>query len=164
MDNKIKNIINEKDKRIKNDLYNKYVKEITPKHNLFFNVFKAFIIGGLICTLGQIIINIFLSFNIELELAKSCNTIILILVSVILTGLDIYPKITKFSGAGGIVPITGFANGISSSAIEFKKEGQVFGIGSKIFTIGGPVILYGIFSTWILGLIYYIVKYVVGII
>ena len=85
-------------------------------------------------------------------------SVLLILLSVILTGLGIYPKIGKFGGAGSLVPITGFANSVAASAIEFRAEGQVFGIGCKIFTIAGPVILYGILSAWALGVIYYILK------
>ena len=91
-------------------------------------------------------------------MAGSWCSLILILLSVILTGLNLYPKIGKFGGAGALVPITGFANSVAASAIEYKAEGQVFGIGCKIFTIAGPVILYGIMSSWFLGLIYYILK------
>ena len=87
-------------------------------------------------------------------------TIILILLSVILTALNLYPRITKFAGAGALVPITGFANSVAAPAIEFKKEGQVFGIGCQIFKIAGPVILYGILSSWALGLVYWILKMV----
>ena len=83
---------------------------------------------------------------------------LLVLISVILTGFNIYPKIAKFGGAGTLVPITGFANSVAAPAIEFQKEGQVFGIGCKIFTIAGPVILYGVFTSWALGLIYYILR------
>ena len=90
--------------------------------------------------------------------AASYTTLILVFLSVILTGLNIYPSITTFGGAGSLVPITGFANSIASPAIEYKKEGQVFGIGCKIFTIAGPVILYGIFFSWIIGLIYWIIS------
>lgn len=163
INNKAKHIVNEKDKNIQKEIYNKYVKEITPKHNKFLSIVKAFFVGGIICVLGQLLTNMYTNFGADLELAKSYNTLTLILLSVILTGFGIYPSITKFAGAGAVVPITGFANGVSSAAIEFKKEGQVFGIGSKIFTIGGPVILYGIFSTWLLGLIYYILEYVIKI-
>ena len=83
---------------------------------------------------------------------------ILILLSILLTGFNIYPSIAKFGGAGALVPITGFANSVAAPAIEFKKEGQVFGIGCKIFTIAGPVILYGIFTSWVLGFLYWILK------
>jgi stage V sporulation protein AC len=94
------------------------------------------------------------------EAAGTWTSITLILISVVLTCLDIFSSLTKFAGAGILVPITGFANGVASTAVEYQKEGQVFGIGCKIFTIAGPVILYGVFTSWILGLIYWIVTYV----
>ena len=92
------------------------------------------------------------------ENAKSYTSLVLILLSILLTGFGIYQKLAKFGGAGTLVPITGFANSVAAPAVEYKKEGQVFGIGCKIFTIAGPVILYGIFSSWVLGLIYYLLK------
>ena len=136
--------------------YEQYVKEITPVHNLGLNMCRAFLTGGLICTLGQFILNTAQNYGLNQETAGSWCSLILIFVSVILTGLNIYPKLAKFGGAGTLVPITGFANSVAASAIEYQKEGQVFGIGCKIFTIAGPVILYGIFSSWVLGLIYWI--------
>ncbi len=143
--------------------YEQYVKEITPTHNLPLNMAKAFLTGGLICVLGQFILNFAKSRGADQDMAGSWCSLMLILLSIILTGLNIYPKIGKFGGAGALVPITGFANSVAASAIEFKAEGQVFGIGCKIFTIAGPVILYGITSAWILGLIYYIFK-IIGVI
>lgn len=138
--------------------YEQYVKEITPTHNLFINMLKAFFTGGTICLLGQVIMNIAKSFGLSKDMAGSWCSLILILLSVLLTGLNIYPKIGKFGGAGSLVPITGFANSVAASAIEFKAEGQVFGIGCKIFTIAGPVILYGILSSWLLGIVYWVWK------
>ncbi|MDC7289471.1 SpoVA/SpoVAEb family sporulation membrane protein [Blautia schinkii] len=138
--------------------YEKYVKQVTPTHNLPLNMVKAFVTGGLICVLGQVILNFAKSRGLDTEMAGTWCSVILILLSVILTGFNIYPKIGKFGGAGGLVPITGFANSVAASAIEFKAEGQVFGIGCKIFTIAGPVILYGILSSWVLGIIYYVLK------
>ena len=91
-------------------------------------------------------------------MAKAYTTICLVFLSVFLTGVGLYQKLAKFGGAGTLVPITGFANSVAAPAVEYKKEGQVFGIGCKVFTIAGPVILYGIFSSWVLGLIYYILK------
>ena len=143
--------------------YEQYVREITPVHSLPINMIRAFFTGGIICFLGQCILNFAKSRGADQEMAGSWCTLILILASVILTGLNLYPKIGKFGGAGALVPITGFANSVAASAIEFRAEGQVFGIGCKIFTIAGPVILYGIFSSWILGVIYYILK-VIGVI
>ena len=135
--------------------YEKYVKKMTPSHNLYVNMIRAFFTGGLICTLGQLI----LRTAADKESAGIWCSLILIFLSVLLTGLNIYPKIGKFGGAGSLVPITGFANSVAASAIEFRAEGQVFGIGCKIFNIAGPVILYGILSSWILGIVYYIFRY-----
>lgn len=138
--------------------YQQYVKKITPSHSLPLNMAKAFLTGGLICTFGQWILNTAASFGLDKKTAGTWCSLILILFSVILTGLNIYPRIGKFGGAGSLVPITGFANSVAASAIEFQTEGQVFGIGCKIFTIAGPVILYGILSSWGLGIIYYTLK------
>lgn len=138
--------------------YQQYVKKITPSHSLPLNMAKAFLTGGLICTFGQWILNTASSFGLDKETAGTWCSLILILFSVILTGLNIYPRIGNFGGAGSLVPITGFANSVAASAIEFQTEGQVFGIGCKIFTIAGPVILYGILSSWGLGIIYYALK------
>lgn len=138
--------------------YNEYVKQVTPTHNLPLEMAKAFVTGGIICVLGQIIINTAMNMGIEQETAGTWCSILLVFLSILLTGLNIYPSIAKWGGAGALVPITGFANGVAAPAIEYKKEGQVFGIGSKIFTIAGPVILYGIFTSWVLGLIYWIGK------
>lgn len=142
----------------KQKAYSRYVKKITPVHSLPLNMLKAFLTGGLFCVLGQLILNTASSMGADKELAGNWCSLLLILFSVILTGLNIYSKIGKFGGAGSLVPITGFANSVAASAIEYRAEGQVFGIGCKIFTIAGPVILYGILSSWILGLIYYIIK------
>ena len=136
--------------------YGNYVKDITPVHCLWKNMLKAFLVGGVICVIGQSLTNWFMSMDMEKETASSWTTLCLIAASVILTGFNIYPKLVKFGGAGALVPITGFANSVAAPAIEYKAEGQVFGIGCKIFTIAGPVILYGILSSWILGIIYWI--------
>ena len=142
----------------KQKAYEKYVKRITPVHSLPANMLKAFVTGGTICGLGQLILNTAASMGADKETAGNWCSLLLILISVILTGLNLYSRIGKFGGAGGLVPITGFANSVAASAIEYRAEGQVFGIGCKIFTIAGPVILYGILSSWILGLIYYLIK------
>ena len=136
--------------------YEQFVKEVTPKQNLFCNMAKAFIVGGLICVVGQILLHIGKTqFSLSKDDAGSWCSLILILSSVILTGLNIYQKIVTFAGCGALVPITGFANSVAAPAIEYKKEGQVFGIGAKIFTIAGPVILYGVFASWLLGFLYH---------
>ncbi len=136
--------------------YQQYVKEVTPTHNLWVLMIKAFITGGIICVIGQGILNYCMNgLGMDKQTAGSWCSLMLVLCSVILTGFNIYPQITKWGGAGALVPITGFANSVAAPAIEFKKEGQVFGIGCKIFTIAGPVILYGILSSWILGILYW---------
>lgn len=144
-------------KEQRNEEYNKMVKEVTPTHSLPVNMAKAFFVGGAICTLGQGILNYILSMGIEEKDAYGYTGVVLILLSVLLTGFNIYPSLATFGGAGALVPITGFANGVASCAIEYKAEGQVFGIGCKIFTIAGPVILYGIVVSALAGLIYWMV-------
>lgn len=138
--------------------YNEYVKDVTPTHNLAANMAKAFVTGGIICVIGQFILNIAKGYGLDQDSAGGWCSMLLVLLSVILTGLNVYPSLANWGGAGALVPITGFANGVAAPAIEFQKEGQVFGIGCKIFTIAGPVILYGIFTSWVLGLIYWFLK------
>lgn len=138
--------------------YEQYVKAVTPTHNLWLQMLKAFITGGIICCIGQFILNYAKNMGLDQQTAGSWCSLILVLLSVLLTGFNIYPKIVKWGGAGALVPITGFANSVAAPAIEYKTEGQVFGIGCKIFTIAGPVILYGIFSSWVLGVIYWVGK------
>lgn len=142
----------------RNESYNAYVENVTPKGNCALKYLKAFIVGGIICLIGQIILNVCKSMKVPDTDAALYTTIILVFISVLLTGLNIYPTITTFGGAGSLVPITGFANSVAAPAIEYKKEGKVFGIGCKIFTIAGPVILYGIFFSWCAGLIYWALK------
>ena len=139
--------------------YAEYVKKVTPKHNIWMQMLRAFITGGIICTIGQFILNYTTNtLGMDDQTAGSWCSLILVLISVLLTGFNIYPGIVKWGGAGALVPITGFANSVAAPAIEFKKEGLVFGVGCKIFTIAGPVILYGIFSSWALGVIYWVLK------
>ena len=141
--------------------YEEYVKKITPTHNLLLQMAKAFLTGGLICTLGQFLLNFAKNhLSMDQDMAGSFCSLILVLLSVLLTGFNLYPSIVKFGGAGALVPITGFANSVAAPAVEFKKEGQVFGIGCKIFTIAGPVILYGIFTSWLLGLFYFLYLFI----
>lgn len=144
------------DKQKQQEAYKQYVKKKTPVHSLPVNMFRAFITGGIICTIGQFILNYCQELGMNKETSGGWTSIILILISVLLTGFNIYPRIAKWGGAGALVPITGFANSVAAPAIEYQKEGQVMGIGCKIFTIAGPVILYGIFISWVLGVIYWI--------
>ena len=138
--------------------YEQYVSQVTPTRNLFIQMLKAFIIGGLICVLGQGILNYCKSLGMDKETAGNWCSLTLIFLSVLLTGFNLYQKLVSFAGAGELVPITGFANSVAVPAIEYQKEGQVFGVGCKIFNIAGPVILYGVFTSWVLGLIYWILK------
>lgn len=139
--------------------YEEYIRKITPTHNLYLQMLKAFITGGIICTIGQALLNFAKNqLGMDKDMAGSFCSLILVLASVLLTGFNLYSSIVKFGGAGALVPITGFANSVAAPAVEFKKEGQVFGIGCKIFTIAGPVILYGIFTSWVLGVIYWVLK------
>ena len=146
----------EKQKKAKE--YEKYVKQVTPTHSLFKNMCRAFLCGGAICVLGQGIMNFCMSQGLDKEISGGLTSLILVLLSVLCTGFNIYPKIAKWGGAGTLVPITGFANSVAAPAIEYQKEGQVFGIGCKIFIIAGPVILYGILTSAALGAIYYVLK------
>ena len=136
--------------------YETYVKQKTPVHTVWTNMGKAFVTGGIICTAGQLIYNYCKLRDFSKDACSGWTSLLLILLSIILTGMNVYPKIAKWGGAGALVPITGFANSVAAPAIEYKKEGQVFGIGCKIFTIAGPVILYGIFTTWVLGFLYWL--------
>lgn len=137
--------------------YRDHVEQVTPKYSLTYQMIKAFITGGIICLLGQFILNYATNrMGIDKESAASWCSMLLVLISVLLTGFNLYPKLVEWGGGGALVPITGFANSVASAAIEYQKEGQVFGIGCKIFTIAGPVILFGIVTSWALGLVYWI--------
>ncbi len=136
--------------------YNIYVQNITPTSNSFKNCLWAFLVGGAICTLGEVLLNVIESYGFTKDNSYGYVSMILVLISVMLTSFNLYKKIAKYGGAGALVPITGFANGVCAPIVEFQTEGEVFGKGVKAFTIAGPVILYGIFTSWLLGLIYWI--------
>ena len=139
--------------------YRKHVEQVTPKYSLPIQMIKAFVTGGIICLLGQFILNYATNqMGMDKETAASWCSMLLVLLSVVLTGFNLYPKLVEWGGGGALVPITGFANSVASAAIEYQKEGQVYGIGCKIFTIAGPVILFGIVTSWGLGVIYWIGK------
>ncbi len=145
------------EKQQKMEEYQEYVRQNSPKTNLPAQMGKAFVMGGIICCVGQFIVGMATQrFGLDQETAAAWCSMILILISALLTGGNLYGKLVKWGGAGALVPITGFANSVVSSAIEYKTEGQVFGIGCKIFTIAGPVILYGIVTSWCLGIIYWL--------
>lgn len=139
-----------------NDQYNEYVKKKSPNSSTLKDCFLAFLIGGLICTIGQFINIFFTSRGMSEELSATLTSVSLIFLGALLTGLNVYDDIAKYAGGGTIVPITGFANSIVSSAMEFKSEGFVMGLGAKIFTIAGPVIVFGVIASVVCGLIYYI--------
>lgn len=145
----------EKQKQLEAKAYEAYVKSVTPTHSLGLQMLKAFITGGIICTIGQFILNRGLAMGLDEKTAGSWCSLLLILLSVTLTGLNIFPRIVKWGGAGALVPITGFANSVAAPAIEYKAEGWVFGVGAKIFTIAGPVILYGMVASVVYGIIYW---------
>lgn len=149
----LERVMHEKDTKERNRLYGEYVKRVTPKHSTIKNVVRAFVVGGLVCVLGQVLMAVYKNAGLDKETAGLYETLTLIALSALLTGFGVFSKIAKYAGAGVIVPITGFANSVASPAIEFKKEGQVYGIGCKIFTIAGPVIMYGIVTSCGIGLI-----------
>ena len=147
----------DKIQRIKQEeQYRQYVKQKTPRHNVWLNMLRAFLLGGTICFFGQVIYHYCEFRKLSADDCSAWTSLTLVFASVLLTGTCLYQKLARWGGAGALVPITGFANSVAAPAIEYKKEGQVFGIGCKIFTIAGPVILYGIFTSWVLGLIYWI--------
>ena len=136
--------------------YDALVREMSPKSPMGKDCINAFWIGGLICVLGQIFINWYTSLGLEKQDASTAGSMTLVVLSALLTGLSLYDNIAKFAGAGTLVPITGFANSISAPAVEFKTEGFILGVGAKMFTIAGPVIVYGVSASVVYGLIYWI--------
>ena len=136
--------------------YARLVKEISPKSPIGKDCLNAFWIGGLICALGQLIKNGYLALELSEKAASTTMSMTLVALSALLTGLSLYDNIAKHAGAGTLVPITGFANAVSSAALEFKTEGFILGVGAKIFTIAGPVIVYGVSASVVYGLIYWI--------
>lgn len=136
-----------------NKTYSDYVDKKSPNSPILKNCFNAFWVGGLICSIGQLILDFCKYKGMETSLANTTVSIILIAISAILTGLNVFNKIGKFAGAGSLIPITGFANSIVSPAIEYKSEGYVMGVGGKMFTVAGPVLVFGISTSVIIGII-----------
>ena len=136
--------------------YQKMVADMSPKSPILKNCLKAFLVGGLICTLGQAILNLYTYWGLDKEDGATATSMTLVALSALLTGLSLYDNIAKHAGAGTLVPITGFANAVSSAAIEFKTEGFILGVGAKMFTIAGPVIVYGVSASVVYGVIYWI--------
>ncbi|MBE6985668.1 MAG: stage V sporulation protein AC [Ruminococcaceae bacterium] len=139
-----------------NSEYSAYVDSIAPKTKSLINCLNAFWIGGTICLIGQGLMTLFESMELEKTVASSFVSICLVLLSAILTGLAVYDDIAKVAGAGTLVPITGFANSVVAPAVEFQTEGVILGTCAKMFTIAGPVIVYGVSASVIYGLIYWI--------
>ena len=136
--------------------YEKFIKNKMPKPKLLSNCIKAFIVGGLICDIGQFISNSLKALKLDQDQVSAGTAIILVFLGAFFTGIGIYDKLGRFAGAGSIVPITGFSNSIVSPAMEFKREGFVFGVGAKMFIIAGPVLVYGISTSVLVGIIYYL--------
>lgn len=139
-----------------NKEYQEYVKQKSPNSPILKNCFNSFWVGGLICILGQIIMEICKYRGLDVEMSGTIVSISLIFLSAFLTSLNIFNKIGKFAGAGSLVPITGFANSIVSPSIEYKSEGYVMGVGAKMFTVAGPVLVYGISTSILVGICYLI--------
>lgn len=136
--------------------YKKLVDEISHNSPVGKDCLGAFLVGGIICTIGQFFINYYIRIGLDKESAGTAASMSLVVISAVLTGLSLYDNIAKFAGAGTLVPITGFANAISAPAVEFKTEGFILGVGAKMFTIAGPVIVYGLFASVVYGLIYWL--------
>lgn len=141
---------------ITNNQYSEWNKKASPNSKSYINVPMAFLVGGLICTLGQWLLGFYGGLGMEKDLAATATSVSLIFLSALLTGLKVYDNIAKHAGAGTLVPITGFANSMVSPALEFKSEGMILGLGGKMFIIAGPVLVYGISASVVYGIIAYI--------
>ena len=142
--------------------YDALVKEMMPASPIWKDCANAFWIGGLICVIGQFFINRYASLGLDKEMAGTAASMTLVALSALLTGLSLYDNIAKHAGAGTLVPITGFANSIAAPAVEFKTEGIILGTAAKMFTIAGPVIVYGVSASVVYGFVYWIIKMVMG--
>ena len=136
--------------------YGKLVKDLSPKSPMWRDCLMAFFVGGLICTLGQLAINGYTALGLGKQDASTAASMTLVVLSALLTGLSLYDNIAKHAGAGTLVPITGFANAVAAPAVEFKTEGFILGVGAKMFTIAGPVIVYGVSASVVYGVIYWV--------
>ncbi len=141
-----------------NQEYSQMVDRKSPSSKLLKNCVNAFLFGGAICTIGQMFYNLYTSMGMDTDTASPLVSITLVLISAVLTGFGVYDSLAKYAGAGTVVPITGFANSVVSPAIEAKTEGYVMGVGAKIFTIAGPVIVFGTVSSVIAGIVYWIMS------
>ncbi|GAB6182154.1 stage V sporulation protein AC [Desulfotomaculum defluvii] len=142
--------------KIRQGKYKDLVRQVRPKPTVLKNSIMAFGVGGLVCTFGQIITNYLSKLGLDAQDAGLATSAILIFLAALLTGLGIYDEIAKYAGAGTIVPITGFANSMVAPAMEYRGEGMVFGVGARLFTIAGPVLVFGLVAAWFVGLVTYI--------
>ncbi|MCL2704310.1 MAG: stage V sporulation protein AC [Defluviitaleaceae bacterium] len=147
---------------ITKERFSQMVDKSSPNSNIFTNCCKAFAIGGLICVFAQAIIQWLLRMGVEKDIASTLSSVSLIFLASLLTGIGVFDNLAKFGGAGAIVPITGFANAVAAPAVEFKKEGFIFGVGAKMFVIAGPVIVYGLATSWVIGIIYWLFNRIGG--
>lgn len=143
---------------VSKDEYSKMTDKASPNSPVFLNCLKAFLFGGAICCLGQLLNTIFQSAGLSEENIKIATPSVLIIITAVLTGIGVFDKIARHAGAGTIVPITGFANSVVSPALEFKHEGYILGTAAQMFSIAGPVIVYGVASSFIYGLIIYLFR------
>ena len=135
--------------------YDALVRQLSPKSPIWKDTALAFLVGGGICVIGQLILNGWSELGLAKDDAATATSVTLVFLSVLATALGLYHRLARYAGAGTLVPITGFANSVVSPAIEFKAEGWVTGVGSKIFNIAGPVIAFGTLASWVWGLIYW---------
>lgn len=141
------------------DEYKKYVDKMSPNSKIVRNFFRAYLVGGLICVVGQVFINTFKQMGFDTDIVASLTSIVMVFLGVLFTGLNIYDELGRFAGAGSIVPITGFANSIASPAMEYRSEGYVLGIGARMFLVAGPVLVYGYSSSIIAGILHYLIRF-----
>jgi len=139
--------------------YRKYVNKKSPNSRHLRNIFRAFLVGGLICSIGQFFTNTFRGMGFEADTVSALTSIVMIFLGVTFTGLNVYDELGRFAGAGSIVPITGFANSIASPAMEFRSEGYVLGVGARMFLVAGPVLVYGITASILAGFIHYLLNF-----
>ncbi len=151
-----KDKIKENRQLLKEQQYQDKVAKITPKPPILKNICWAFCVGGLICIMGQMMIDYFVAFGLDAKGASASTTVVLVFLGAFFTGIGVYDELGKRAGAGSVIPITGFANSVVAPAMEFKREGYVFGIGAKMFVIAGPVLVYGMVTAFIIGFIYWL--------
>ena len=138
--------------------YGKLVNNLCPQSPMGKDCIWAFCIGGLICTVGQVFLNLYTNLGLDKEIAGTATSMTLVAISALLTGLSLYDNVAKYAGAGTLVPITGFANSVAAPAVQFKTEGFILGVGAKMFTIAGPVIVYGVAASVVYGFVYWLMQ------